>query len=148
MYIHPMFLYSYPSCLYNTSQCVCRLHTPSCTIVKQCQGQNMPQGMMRASFDDWELFNMVHTASDNCNQFCRLSLLPMAQWCAMPTTKTPLLWQDKESSKTKTFSLQLIMARERVSQTKQVEVRDDVQECYTSLGALQLRTATTAPEAW
>ena len=29
-----------------------------------------------------------------------------------------------------------------------VQVRDDVQERYTSSGALQLRAATTAPEAW
>ena len=46
------------------------------------------------------------------------------------------------------LSLRRIMARERVSQTKQVQVRDDVRESYTSSGALQLRTATTAPEAW
>ena len=41
-----------------------------------------------------------------------------------------------------------IAARQRVGQTKQVQVRDDVREPYTSLSALQLRTATTMPEAW
>ena len=66
----------------------------------------------------------------------------------MPRTKTLSLWQDKELVRDKTLSLQLITARETVSHTKQVEVREDVQECYTSLGALQLRTTTTVPEVW
>ena len=40
----PMFLYLYPSSWCNMSRCICRLCAPSCTIVKQCLGQNMPQG--------------------------------------------------------------------------------------------------------
>ena len=80
-------------------------------------------------FDDWELFNTVDTASHDCNQFHGLPLLPVTQWYA----------KDKDT---------FVAARQRVIQTKQVQVRDNVRERYTSLGALQLRTATTAPEAW
>ena len=92
----------------------------------------MPEGRLRVPFDGWGLFTTVHTASDN-----------------LATSFTDCLYsRDTMVCNVKTLSLRLTTTRERVGQTKQVQVRDDVRESYTNSGALQLRTATTAPEAW
>ena len=67
---------------------------------------------------------------------------PRGTMCTVPRTKTLPSRQDRVGQR-QALSLQLTMVRERVGQTKRVQVRDDVQERYTSSSAFQLRTACT-----
>ena len=139
----------YPSRLHNMSQCVCRLHTPSCAIVKQCRGQNMRQGMI-------------------VSPLCRLGAIqlgPYSKWWLQPIsllafdprdtmvhnarTKTLSLLQDKESVRAKdTFITAHYSKRKSRQSTKQVQVWDAVRERYASTALQLIKTATTAPEAW
>lgn len=119
----PMSLYIYPSRLCNMSQCVCRLHAPSCAIVKQCWDQDMAQGTIASPL--WWPGAVQHGTHSKWryNQFRHLPLLPVTQWCTTPSYVQP----------TFSYAVYVMWATLSTPGKQDYKICSDVHRCDTQL---------------